>query len=157
MRAASGALLVRWRDTPTLSALQQVLARVDATAREAARPIAIIMELVPSGGAPDAEFRRRSVEAVDAVGRSIACLAVVLRASGLRASILRSVITGITMLARRQFPVRVFASLDEEARNWIAGRVFADEQGRAGLRQFLLEVEREHAQEQPDSNSAERP
>lgn len=156
MRAAPSALFVRWRTPPTLARLQEVLARVEAVAQANGRPIAFVMEHDPSLGAPDAEFRRRSVEAVDAVGPSIACLTVVLRTSGLRAAILRSVITGITMMARRQFPVRVVSGLHEEAQNWILRHADGDQHARDELRALLREVEAEHALPHPGSGPAER-
>ncbi|MBI1946127.1 MAG: hypothetical protein HYS27_10545 [Deltaproteobacteria bacterium] len=156
VRAAANALYVRWRATPTIARLQGILERVESVARTYGRPIAFIMEQDASAGAPDAEFRRRSVEAVDSVGHAIACLAMVTRASGLRAAILRSVLTGITFLARRQFPVRVFAGLDEEAQNWIVGHADGDEHARSELQALLREVEQEHTQASAASGPAER-
>ena len=157
MRAGANALFVRWRATPTLAPLQQILERVQAAAQASGRPIAFVMEIDASVGAPEAEFRRRSVDAVERVGASIACLAVVLRTTGLRAAILRSVITGITMLAKRSFPVRVIPSLHEEARTWVADHVRGSAQARAELREWLRELEASQATEAGAQRNRSRP
>lgn len=92
--------VVLWRGavTPESFALQSAaLSEVVGRHPEGAGFLCVIE---PTARPPDDELRRRSAEMITSHGKKLRCVATVVEGSGLKASITRAVLSGISLLAR---------------------------------------------------------
>lgn len=77
------------------------------------------IHLVAYGAAlPTAEAKRGFADLMTRYEKELACVATVFEGSGFWASALRSMNTGLQMLAQRPFPMRVLKDIDEVA-DWV--------------------------------------
>jgi hypothetical protein len=57
-----------------------------------------------------------------AAGKSVACSGIVFEGTGFKMAAVRAIVTGLTMLARPEFPHLVFADV-QEASKWMCARL----------------------------------
>jgi hypothetical protein len=112
-------LLGLWRDTPTIPAVEDIgrhYRRVMGKSHNAFGIITIIEARTPL---PDLETRKVMVSLMSDTARSVACMAGVTEATGLKNATVRSVLTALSLAARAHHPTKIFSGL-EEASVWIA-------------------------------------
>jgi hypothetical protein len=115
-------LLVVWRDEVTA-----LLARRCADAMRAfaaARPGGFCMLVVAedSTGPPGAKARSIFVSAMRENGTRIRATAYVISIEGFKGAALRGVITGLSLLARKPYPTRIFSEASAAAR-WLGAHL----------------------------------
>jgi hypothetical protein len=92
---------------------------VGAQASSPSRKVWLLQIVTPEAIVPDARSRAALAGMLCAVDGIVSHSAVIHIGSGFRASIVRSIVTGLNALGRQQFPHHVFASLDEGVA-WLA-------------------------------------
>lgn len=108
-----------WRDRTTMEGLA-ALRRAAATLPDGGR-VRIALGLVLDGAPPPpSDVRAEMVRIMrDEWGRFILSSAIAFEGTGLRATLVRNVVTGLTFLARQPFPHKIFADCAAAAR-WLA-------------------------------------
>lgn len=102
-----------WLQTTRSSHVAEVRAAV-RRARETAGPDVVLLQLVaPQASMPDSSVRKALVEMLRSFEGIVTRSALVHVGSGFRASMIRSIVTGLNALSQQRFPHRVFSSLPE--------------------------------------------
>ncbi|HEY7954551.1 MAG TPA: hypothetical protein VII38_04625 [Polyangia bacterium] len=112
-------LLVCWRQSPTLAALDDVH---EATRRLlVAHPEGVGVLGIAQSGMPmiGAAERGRAADLLKDFGKKMRCLASVIEGEGFWAGTTRSVMTAITLMARPPCPTRIFSTVSDAA-GWMA-------------------------------------
>jgi hypothetical protein len=112
---------VIWRNETTLSASDMVHKRCEEFARRHTDGVGMLTVVTANAPMPPAESRERLARFMRE-GTYIKASAVAFEGTGFRAAAIRSVVTGLTMLARQPFPHKIFATL-EDASGWLANQL----------------------------------
>lgn len=99
-------MIVAWSEQADLAAVQHLCAISDILLARYAS-VSAVHVAASDIGLPSSEVRSALLEMMARYGPHTACLAVVLEGSGFWASAMRSVITGMRMLAPRAFAMRI--------------------------------------------------
>jgi hypothetical protein len=114
-----GILMVRWERTADADAVERLAKVSTALMADNAYPrrsnVHIISE---SAGVPSAAARAGFVQLMKEHADRMACVCIVVEATGFLASAMRSFLTGMRLLAPRAFQYRLFGSV-EEAVAWL--------------------------------------
>lgn len=92
--------------------------------------IGVLTIIEPDAKPPGADARSALSTMFKTVADGVAISAVVFEGSGFGASLVRSVATGLTLVARQPFPHRVFSGV-ESAAEWVSEGLPATEAGKA--------------------------
>ncbi|WP_437740533.1 hypothetical protein WMF39_33335 [Sorangium sp. So ce1504] len=92
---------------------------VGAQASSPSRKVWLLQIVTPEAIVPDTRSRSALAGMLSSVDGIVSHSAVIHIGSGFRASVVRSIVTGLNALGRQQFPHRVFASV-EEGIAWLA-------------------------------------
>jgi len=95
---------VVWRHETTLQGVRDLKSAVSALARRHPNGIAMLTIVSESAPMPSSAARKAIAELLSESSAIIRCSAVVMEGAGFRAAAVRSVVTGLTMLARHEFP-----------------------------------------------------
>lgn len=109
---------VVWRNETTLPASEMVHKRCEEFARRHPDGVGMLTVVTANAPMPPAESRERLARFMRE-GTYVMASAVAFEGTGFRAAAIRSVVTGLTMLARQPFPHKIFATL-EDASGWLA-------------------------------------
>jgi hypothetical protein len=107
-----------WRHDTTMegcAAVRHDLFEMAQTRPKGLALITIVEELAPM---PPAESRQELAKILTDASDHIRASAVVFEGTGFRAAAVRSVVVGLTMLARQKFPHKVFGNLPDAA-SWM--------------------------------------
>jgi hypothetical protein len=110
-----GTLWKRETHVTAVEALKTILRSLAATVPN--KKVGVLTIVAADAPLPSAEARSALVELFHDSAEAVVCSAVVFEGSGFRASAVRSVATGLALLARQPFPHRIFANT-RTAFNW---------------------------------------
>jgi hypothetical protein len=114
-----------WRDEVDPARFEQQLAGVAHIAARFPKRAAFVCIVEPTCEPPNQEMRERSRAMLETHAKDLACVAAVIEGSGFRASIARSVLSGITRLSRSATPQHFCAHVTE-AGPWVGQHVAID-------------------------------
>lgn len=113
-------VVILWKRETTLDGVAATGRGVKAALKGSPEGAAL-MTIVEAGAAmPPAEARDALARQLAEHGEHIRCSAVVYEGAGFRAAAVRSVVTGLSLLAKQPFPHKVFATVNA-ASAWMAG------------------------------------
>lgn len=92
--------------------------------------VGVLTIIEPAAPPPGAEARLALSKMFQRVAGSVAASAVVFEGTGFRASLVRSVATSLTLIAKQPFPHRMFSSV-EDAASWLSEELPATNEGKA--------------------------
>jgi len=95
-----------WRHDTTLEGIQNSNTLVADVARQHPKGIALLTLISEVAPMPSSEARKTLAELMSS-NRFIRCSAVIMEGTGFRAAAVRSVVTGLTLLSRHEFPHRI--------------------------------------------------
>lgn len=117
-----GLIVLVWRGEATAdrAALNVRFLREFAVARPGGFGIVVVLEdaAIP----PDERVKKMMAEAMRQLGPRIHGAAYFVPLQGFKGSLLRSVITGLSLVAREPYPTQAFSRLPDAAR-WLCGRL----------------------------------
>jgi hypothetical protein len=114
-------LVVLWQTETTSEAVRELASLVAGQAAEMAS-VGLLQVIGEGATAPDAGVRAALAAMLKENEARIVASAVVFEATGFRASLIRSIVIGISMLSRPKCPHTVFGSVGEGIA-WLSGRV----------------------------------
>jgi hypothetical protein len=121
-----GFIVLIWLSAPTMEAVDE-LVKLLAPVQGKEASVDLLAVILPIRGMPEDQTRRAMAESMKS--SSLRRIALVTEGEGFMASIVRSVISGISLLTRTPIPQKVVASF-EEVRPWLddgdAPYAFAD-------------------------------
>jgi hypothetical protein len=109
-------LVIIWREKTTLSGIRICRDYVQKTCAGQGREFALIAIVEARANLPGGEERAALARLLHDSSRWIQVSALAFERGGFVAATIRSVVTGITVLARQQYPHRVFENVQEAAR-----------------------------------------
>ncbi|MGC4070232.1 MAG: hypothetical protein QM784_37340 [Polyangiaceae bacterium] len=109
-------LVIIWRDKTTMNGIRICREYVQKTCAGHGREFALIAIVEPNAKLPGSEERAALARVLHDSGRWIQVSALAFEHGGFVAATIRSVVTGITLLARQEYPHRVFENVQEAAR-----------------------------------------
>jgi hypothetical protein len=95
---------VVWRHETTVEAVRQLDEAVAELARSHPKGIGMLTVVAEGAPLPPSAARKAIADLLTASTSFIRCSAVIMEGSGFRAAAVRSVVTGLTMLAKHDFP-----------------------------------------------------
>ena len=98
--------------------------------------LTIVEEKAPM---PPSDARKALTDFLTRFGSSIKCSAVIHEGSGFRASAVRSIVAGLTLLARPPYPHRIYASV-EASSEWMSSGLAAKIQRKFTAQELVLAV-----------------
>jgi hypothetical protein len=114
-------LVVIWRQLTTkegIAAVGEALDHVSA----AGQKVGVVIVIEPTAAPPSSAARKGLAEVFSSRADVVVAVAVVPDGSGFRASMVRGVVTGLSLLARFPYPYKVFNKIDS-ATAWLAPQV----------------------------------
>ncbi len=87
-------------------------------------------------GMPDGATREAMAKMLVALAPQFVCSALVMEGGGMRTSIIRSIASGVTLLAKQPYPHKIFAELTQGT-SWIMSHLKADGFDGQGLSQAV--------------------
>ncbi len=132
-------MLVHWIGSTETPAVTRLSRAISALASKHPAGVALIQYIAVSAVAPNKAARKALEDMLRGLPDKIVCSSLIVAGSGFRAASVRSLVTGLAMLARPQFPHGVHASIREAAR-WHAdhlSRVGAGACSSAALQQAV--------------------
>ena len=111
-------LVMVWHGQPA----EAMLKRLEALVRgplEQQDSVLTLTVIEQSAAPPSADIRKAIARLMDSKANRIRASALVFEGNGFRASTVRSVATGLSLLARRPYPHRTFATV-KEAAMWLS-------------------------------------
>jgi hypothetical protein len=122
----SGLATAVWLGTTWPHHAASLRAAVEAAhALSAPGKVWLLQVVAPGAVAPDARSRSALAAMLASFDGIVSHSAVIYIGAGFRASIIRSIVTGLNAMGRQRFPHRVFANLNE-AVNWFASNGLSD-------------------------------
>jgi len=121
-------VVVLWQTDTRSEAVQELASLVAAQAAETGS-VALLQVIGERATAPDASVRAALAAMLKANEARIVASSVVFEATGFRASLIRSIVIGISMLSRPSCPHSVFSSVNEGIA-WLSSRVGASNAAR---------------------------
>lgn len=116
--------VIVWRGVVDSDAQRSVEAVIERTVRHHPENVSVIIVVEPTSPPPSAELRTAGNEMLSRMARDIRSVAGVIEGDGLRASLVRSVMTGIAIVAARQEPIPMkFFGSTAGASMWTTGNV----------------------------------
>ena len=115
MAALDNVFIVYWRLATTSEGVKALATVIQPLAAKYPEGIGLLT-IIPPRAAPPAHAVRVELAAGMKMANGVKGSAVCFEGTGLRATIVRSVVTGITLLSGTAFPHRVFATLEEGSR-----------------------------------------
>lgn len=95
-----------WRHDTTLEGIQNSNMLVAEVARRHPKGIALLTLISAVAPMPSSEARKALADLMS-TNRFIRCSAIIMEGTGFRAAAVRSVVTGLTLLSRHEFPHRI--------------------------------------------------
>ena len=105
--------IVIWRRNTTMASVRAVRRGALAFADQRPKGIALLTIIEEEAPMPPSEPREALALFMRDAGDHIKASGVVFEGTGFRAAAVRSVVVGLTMLARQKYPHKVFAELEE--------------------------------------------
>jgi hypothetical protein len=114
--------IIIWKVNTTLEGVRAL--REAARALAGAHPAGIgLLTLVEEGApAPSGPARASMAQAAQTLGDVVRASAVTFEGDGLRASLVRAVVSGVNLVAKQPFPHQVFATV-QAASQWLGPRL----------------------------------
>lgn len=112
MTSLDNLFITLWRVHTRLEGIEKYVKHVAALANQHATGIGLLTIVPPKAVPPESDVRGRLARAFSEAPNVMGS-AICFEGSGLRATIVRSVVTGLTIISRPVFPHKVFASLEE--------------------------------------------
>lgn len=137
-----------WRFKTEMDGADDLAVTCSAFAKEYPDGIGLLTIIEDKAPAPDNDARSRIA---DFLGQAefIAASGVAFEGSGFRAAAVRSIVSGLTILARQPFPHKVFSSISSTM-DWLTpelnqrlGETFTPGQANSAIRKFRLAVDAE--------------
>jgi hypothetical protein len=122
-------LMVRWRGTVTERALLQINEQIVALTQRCPGKCAYINVIEGSSPTPPASLRKLTMEGLNRPGKALGCMVAVIEGNELRSTIVRAILTGMSLLRVQGPPTRFFKSTEEMSvwvRNHLATVVAAE-------------------------------
>ena len=107
-----------WLQPATLDVVER-LDRVGAKQAAEPRKRSTIQIITPEGGPPDGPTREALIELHSKRTENVACAAVIIERTGLMGMAVRSAVTGLIILAPKNFRIKVFDTA-EQCAPWVA-------------------------------------
>ena len=104
-----------WRDKTTMEGVRASRSAVEAFSAGRRREIGMLTIVEPGAPIPARAERTALADYLRAVSDSIKVSALVYEGEGFHAAAVRSLVTGLTLIARQDYPHRVFDSVDKAA------------------------------------------
>ncbi|MFO0587705.1 MAG: hypothetical protein U0441_09200 [Polyangiaceae bacterium] len=111
--------IVVWRSPPTVASAARMMPFVKELFTERGRPVYIFVVIADGIGLPDDAARAAMAESMSKTAPYTKMILSVIEGEGFRASVIRSISSGMALLARKSAPVKTFATVDE-AIHWLA-------------------------------------
>jgi hypothetical protein len=116
--SAQSLVIVIWKRRTLMTHLTDVRTAIQRARRAVPMPVCLMQIVPPEALVPDPGIRKALAMMLRESTDSISHSAVVQLGSGFRASIVRSIVTGVTVMSNPGFPHRVFSSI-EHACDWM--------------------------------------
>lgn len=113
------AFLLIWHHNTTVTGVSTLERTLNAFAAERPNGIGLITVVEESAPMPPSDARDVLAQFLERASSHIKVSSVAFEGSGFRAAAVRSVVAGLTMVARQSYPHKVFATV-EEAMTWMA-------------------------------------
>lgn len=104
---------ILWKKNTTMEATQQLRGHLVDFTRTHPAGVGLLTVVEANAPVPGADVRKALAAVLADFSRSIKVSAVVFEGQGFSAAAVRSVVTGLTLIARQAYPHKVFASLAE--------------------------------------------
>lgn len=114
-------VIVVWRQLTTPEGVARVAEALDR-AVAANRRIGVVILIEPTAAPPAAAERKGLAEVFSTRAEVVDAVAVIPQGSGFRASMVRGVVTGLSLISRFPYPYKVFGNLDVAA-GWLTPQV----------------------------------
>jgi len=108
-----------WRQAPTLAAAHRMMPFVKEVSTACGRPVSIFVVIEEGIGLPEEAVRSAMAESMTKTAPLTKLIVGVLLGEGFRASVIRSIVASMQLLARRAAPMKTFGKY-EEAIDWLA-------------------------------------
>lgn len=112
MTSLDNLFVALWRIHTRAEGIEKFAKHAAALAKEQPKGIGLITIVPPKAVPPESDVRGQLAR-MFSDAPNVKASAICFEGSGLRATIVRSVVTGLTILSQPPFPQKVFASLDE--------------------------------------------
>lgn len=109
-------LVIVWRDRTTLNGIRKCREYVHQTCSGSGCEFALMAVIEPKAKLPGGEERAAVAELLRDASRWIQVSTLAFEGNGFIAATIRSIVTGITLLAQQPFPHRVFENVEEASR-----------------------------------------
>lgn len=113
------AFIIIFHGNTTVPGVRAIDEAVTAFTRARPNGIGIVTIVEETAPMPPSDAREALVSALEAISGTVKVSAVAFEGTGFRAAAVRSVVAGLTMVARQAYPHKVFATV-EEAMAWMA-------------------------------------
>src|SRR6185369_806476 len=124
-------LVVLWHTDTSIEAVRELASLVAGQAAESGS-VGLLQVIDERATPPDVNVRTALADMLKANEARIFASAVVFEATGFRASVVRSIVVGISMLSRPKCPHTVFGSV-REGIAWLSGRLGGSEGARQAI------------------------
>jgi hypothetical protein len=104
---------ILWKKNTTMEATQQLRGHLLEFTRSRPAGVGLLTIVEANAPVPGAEVRKALAAVLADFSRDIKASAVVFEGQGFSAAAVRSVVTGLTLIARQAYPHKVFGSLGE--------------------------------------------
>lgn len=121
--------IVIWRGSTTLDAVETIRTSLGELTRSYPKGIGVLQVVEVTAPPPDAAARNALSNVLRGAGKAVRGSAIVFEGTGFKMAAVRAIVTGLTMLARPEFPHVVFADL-HEASAWVAAYLSGAGSGR---------------------------
>lgn len=112
-----GAVLHVWRQN-TITGASHLHQAINLASDQAGGPVPVLIVVEPDTPPPTADVRREIASVMQQVDGQVRMSALAFEGSGFGAAMARSVVTGLSLLARHSYPYKVFATV-EHALLWM--------------------------------------
>lgn len=116
--ASGDTAIVVWLRTPTVAAARRMFPFLSSVSGECGGSICVLAIIEPSAALPDPATRAVMAEAMAKTASLTKRIATIIDGEGFRASAMRSVASGLQLLARKTAPMKNFRSV-EAAVPWL--------------------------------------
>lgn len=123
--ATNGLVVLDWLKSPTLTAAGRIGESMTRLIRKDGPPQLMLTLANATVGPPDGSTREILTQQINQLGRTLAGVAIAVEGTGFGAAAVRAIVSGMYIVTRPTYPVKIFASVAESSdwlvENWKAG------------------------------------
>ncbi len=111
--ALDGIFVVRWGKNPQLPDLDRYASEMAAASAKQGKPLVGLFIMPPDSAAPDEAFRKAQAKKLPEIMQSLSYAVAVFEGTGFIASLKRSALVGILLLAPKKYSIHVRSTVEE--------------------------------------------